>query len=96
MRNFIHKNGLTLCLAASLASAFVPESFAQRPSTRKCGGAPADLFARDSFVPQKAQEAARFRAYVLHRANQETPLAGRLIQWAVDRGACIPISWMTQ
>ncbi len=43
-----------------------------------------------------ADEAQAIRAYVLYRANQPTPVAGRLIQWAVDRGACVPSSWLTE
>ncbi len=43
-----------------------------------------------------ADEAQAIRAYVLHRANQGTPLTGRFIQWAIDRGGCVPVSWLTQ
>jgi quinohemoprotein ethanol dehydrogenase len=43
-----------------------------------------------------ADEAQAIRAYVLHRANEPTPVAGKLIEWAIDRGVCVPASWLTQ
>ena len=43
-----------------------------------------------------ADGAQAIRAYILHRANEPTPVTGKLIQWAVDQGVCVPVSWLTQ
>ena len=42
-----------------------------------------------------AEDAQDIRAYVLSRAHQETPIPGKVLEWATRRGLCVPTSWMT-